>query len=124
MAGYYTTDWQGHNIFNYIENFDMYVTPDDIISDQDSWFLTGLIWDIIDNSTESGSRLRNFNVTPPTHTPIIDNLYIGNITSDFSPVFNRLTSSVDNGNDLKIALRNTYPSSTNQINQLFNSYGY
>ncbi len=115
-------------VLHTMENFDMYVTPDDIISenqgDDDSWFLTGLIWDIIDNSPESGSRLRNRLVEPNTNMPIFDNLHRGNITGWYAPVFNRLTSSVANGNDLKISLRNTYPSSTNQINQLFESYGY
>lgn len=124
MNGYYTTDIHDNSIVPYMENFNMYVTPNVIYDDNDSWFLTGLIWDIIDDSTESGSELINNIVRPPLTAPIIDNLHRGNITGWYAPVYERLNSNVDDGYDLKTALKNAYPSDIYLIDQLFISYGY
>jgi len=114
--------WQ-NNPTTYMENFDMYTTPMTLNrTDNDSWFLTGLLWDITDISTESIAKRKN-GQNNQTLNSIIDNYYIGSSTS-FLSLYYRLSSRVYTGYDLKRSLLSSYPSQSNQINQLFNSYGY
>jgi len=47
-----------------------------------------------------------------------------NYLFDLSPIFNQLTSGVENAADLRSAVLNTYPAQITEINALFDSYGY
>lgn len=123
MRDYYGTNYGGYNVNTYIENFRMRTIPSSIYADNNSWFLTGLIWDILDNQSETNSTLIN-GQTSAVINNIVDNLSLGSLQADLSPVYNNLTSTTNNANDLKTKLLSNYPSSTNQINQLFRSYGY
>ncbi len=121
---YYTTDNNGDNIYVKMDAFNMYVVPDSHTDNYDSWFLTGLIWDVLDNHSKGEGYLKNYNVSPSTSAPIIDFLYLGDISSDFSPVYNCLTPAVRDAYYLKRCLIKHYPGSSSQIIQLFDSYGY
>lgn len=124
MRDYYVTDYYyNQNVTTMIENYTMRTVPSTTNSTVNSWFLTGLIWDILDNQTETNSTLRN-GQTNVFINNIIDNLSLGNIQSNLSPVFNNLTGTTNNANDLKSKLLSGNPSSSSQINQLFQSYGY
>ncbi len=131
MRGYYPTDKDGNNINSNMEIFNMYTVPMSLQDDEnDSWFLTGLIWDIFDNqSGEVNSRLLNGQTGLPvqnnTNGQIVDNLYLGVNDTWFGSVYNRLDNSVHTGFELKTALINATSSShTVAINELFQSYGY
>ncbi|MDZ4204093.1 MAG: hypothetical protein U1C46_04665 [Bacteroidales bacterium] len=126
MRDYYGTDWEGNNAHTHIENFTMRSVPSTINVEDNGWFLTGLIWDIMDNQGETSpfSLFINSNVQPTSSTSIIDNLSIWNLSSNLSPLYNNLTSSTNNANDLRTKLLNGYPNSSSQIYQLFQSYGY
>ncbi len=137
LRGYYTsfTSWDCSNnsqneeyIVPYMEGFDMYTVPMTTIAvdrdDNDSWFLSGLIWDIIDDSPkEPGTKLKNGQTNYDIRS-IIDNLSLSRISGSYAPVYDRLTGAVRNGYDLKKALTGAYPHLTYQINELFYSYGY
>jgi hypothetical protein len=57
---------------------------------------------------------------------LIDNAFIGNSSNqyDLSPIFNHLTSGTNAPINLKSALLPLYPSQTNKINLLFDTYYY
>ena len=125
MKGYYSTDIWGHPITPFMENFMMRTVPSNINNENNGWFLSGLIWDVIDNHSETDWKSRLVNGQSGAFIRSIqDNLTLGNINSDYSSVYNRLTGGVYSGYSLKYALRNTFPSSKIKINQLFYSYGY
>ncbi len=124
MYHYYTTDYNGYNIYVAIDTFDMYVVPDSHTRPYDSWFLTGLIWDVMDNHSKGEGDLINNNVYPSTSDPIIDSLYLGDISTDFSPVYNCLTPAIRDGYRLRKCLNSHFLTYSSQINQLFDSYGY
>ena len=104
----------------------MYTVPMTASSmhDNESWFLSGLIWDIIDDSKiEPWTKLRN-GQTNNRIRYIVDNLSLSQISGSYAPVYDRLNGGVRNGYDLKKALTGAYPHLTYQINELFYSYGY
>ena len=112
----------------YIENYTMYSTPFNnnaiIISDNNSWFLTGLFWDISDNQIDDfnaalPSSFRDGN-TNALLANIHDDFFIGNSAG---LIYNHLTSNVYNGNDLRNSLVATYPTQAVNINLLFRTYG-
>ena len=121
---YYTTDSDGWHIYTNMDAFNMYVVPDSHTEPYKSWFLTGLIWDVMDNASKGEGDLINNNVYPSTSEDIIDFLYLGDISTDFSPVYNCLTPSVMDGYQLRKCLNSHFPAYSSQINQLFDSYGY
>ncbi len=118
-----------------MENFDMYQRPMSAPGgDVQSWFLHGLMWDLLDDRNEiatgigtdvfaeywngDGSNLNNF---------IEDNctLTIGGITNVFNlaPVFNALNGNVENGCDFYWSLSNQNQNAVPALDELFNSYG-
>ncbi len=125
MQNYYGTSfdrgsWQ--NLPYYIDNFRMYQTPMTATRyDNASFFTTGLMWDLIDNTNnETGSFLVSGDGISQIGQ-IVDNVYLGN---SLGLIFSKMTSSCYNAYDLKSSLAAAYPSQTTQINQLFSSYGY
>jgi len=124
MAGYYTTDKNGNNIVDYMENFEMYTTPLTYqpIVDNRSWFLIGLFWDILDDSTETNTYLRNGQNNQVIRR-IIDNVQFGHLSSDFSPLFNKLTNDTYTGFEFKNKLKAYNPGYETQIDELFYNYG-
>jgi hypothetical protein len=106
----------------YIDNFRMYQTPMTATRyDNASFFTTGLMWDLIDNTNnETGSFLVSGDGISQIGQ-IVDNVYLGN---SLGLIFSKMTSSCYNAYDLKSNLAAAYPSQTTQINQLFSSYGY
>ena len=135
LKGYYTsfTSWDCPDnppheidITPYMEGFNMYTVPMTATGRRDNkdWFLSGLIWDCIDDSKkEPDTRLFN-GQTGLSIRPIIDNLRLSRISGYYAPVYDRLTDAVRNGYDLKKALTGAYPHLSYQINELFYSYGY
>lgn len=112
---------------NYLENYKMRTTPSklyDEVPDREKnfWLLSGLLWDVVDNSQETNSTRVN-GITNAYLNNIVDNLQIGNF-NNLSPVYNCLTSTTKTGGQLKSKLLTNYPNKTTQINQLFTSYGY
>ncbi|MGB0186516.1 MAG: hypothetical protein ACPF88_06225, partial [Flavobacteriaceae bacterium] len=113
--------WQ-NNPTDYMEDFDMYTVPMTVPRfDNRSWFLTGLIWDILDNKIDKTAERKNGR-TGDEINPIRDNLYLGNNFS-FSTIFNLLNGNVESLCALRSRLISSYPNDITQINQLFNSYG-
>lgn len=109
-----------HYYTNYSkEYFNMNTTPS---SDSDNWFLTGLFWDIFDDIHDTNSVLLD-GQTGDTINYIIDSLQIGSM-NNLSPVYSKMTSTISSGNKLKTKLLLSYPQKSNQIDQLFKSYGY
>ncbi len=135
LRGYYTSytrldcpnnSYNEIDIIPYMEGFNMYTVPmtANPMYDNESWFLSGLIWDIIDDSPkEPGTKLKNGQTNSDIRN-IIDNLSLSRISGTYAPVYDRLNGSVHNGYDLKKALTGVYPHLTYQINELFYSYGY
>lgn len=112
---------------NYLENYKMRTTPSKLYDEvpnreKNFWLLSGLLWDVVDNSQETNSTRVN-GMTDAYLNNIVDNLQIGNF-SNLSPVYNCLTSTTKTGGQLKSKLLTNYPSKSTQINQLFTSYGY
>ncbi len=99
----------------FIELFDMYTTPmnPDFRQTNRDFFLTGVMWDICDNNTDTGTRLRDGSDQSPINliTDQVDGYHAGNI-------FSRLDNNVRNLCDL----RDEFPNNV-QINDLFESYG-
>lgn len=108
--------------FNNIEKYTMRTIPGTIRSDFNSWFLTGLFWDIVDNHPESNSRLIN-GIDESFINNIIDNVSIGDL-NNIQPLHLCLISSVTDANSLKNALKTAYPNKSSLIDQLFNRYGF
>lgn len=104
-----------------IDQYTMRTTPGYIINDFNSWFLTGLFWDIVDNYPESNSRLVN-GIDGTYINSIIDNVNKGNL-NNVQPLYQCLISSVTSASSLKTALKVAYPNKASLIDQLFNSYG-
>ena len=112
---------------NYLEDYTMRETPS-LLNNQvgdyrkDFWWLSGLLWDIVDNTPETNSTRVN-GLTGEFKNNIVDNLMIGGF-DNLLPVYNCLTSNTKNGGHLKAKLITHYPNNTSQINELFTSYGY
>lgn len=118
----YDNDYR-YNMPQYMENFTMYSTPFNLggRDDNSSWFLSGLLWDISDNSTSENLSARRDGSSGIWLNGITDNLFIND---NLSFIFNNLDGYVLNANNLKQKLISNYPSESTQINQLFQSYGY
>ncbi len=123
MNNYYSKDINDIPITPLMENFTMRTVPANINYKNNGWFLTGLFWDIVDNHSDSNSWLY-FRDTGIRIRKINDHLNLGSFSSDFRPIYNRLTGSIYSGSSLKTSLRNANPSSTNKINELFFGYGF
>ncbi len=112
--------WTGADGINYLENFDMYTVPmTEERDDNDSWFLSGLINDIVDEATDedNDTNLRDGTNGNPLN-PIVDNV-TGISDAD---VFQSLTSSVRSMCDLKSRLEANVGGSAD-LDDLFESYG-
>ncbi len=112
---------------NYLENYIMRTTPsiprNQITnSGKNFWWLSGLFWDIVDNSQETNST-RIDGQTGAFKNSIVDNLRLGSL-DNLIPVYNCMVGNTKNGNQLKSRLLANYPSKASQINELFVSYGY
>ncbi len=122
----------GTGIFNtnainaYMENFNMYTVPTSNDFDDAHWFAHGVMWDVLDANEDSYAKFLRDNGT--FITSINDKCYLGdpNSPNDLSPIFNRLNSGVESGEDLGNALYHFYSNATvkAQIYDLFKSYGY
>ncbi len=114
------TWYTGATAANYLENFNMYTVP--MIAsrdDNDSWFLSGLIYDITDNATDVDNNTylwSGSNVAPLN--PIVDN--VGGIS--VAQVFQSLTSNVRSICQFKNRLTSIVGSSV-AMDDLFESYG-
>lgn len=118
------------NLTDALESFSVYDAPMTLErTDRQSWFLHGVMWDILDNSDET--LLNNtiafsgrYNSSGVYLNRINDKLIMGNNSNNLAPLFNMLTANVNGATDLKVAMLNSNPSFTVPINNLFNSYGY
>lgn len=108
-----------------MENFDVHDVPMQIaLSDDNSWFLTGIFWDIKDANGDTVARHRDGSGNSLNF--ITDNYSINTGTS-LQPIFSKLTGSVSSAAALKSSLISTGSGTTAtalQINELFTSYGY
>lgn len=120
------------SIERYMENFDIYDIPmSDQRLDDRSWFLHGIMWDLLDDRNEiiigesSITFSRRHSGDGFSMSNIIDNIDLSNNDDfDLSPIFNELNSNVDNECDLLSNLRGSNPNLINELNQIFLSYGY
>ncbi|WP_293038464.1 hypothetical protein, partial [Moorena sp. SIO1F2] len=79
---------------NHMEGFDMYTRPmTEERSDTQSWFLSGLIWDIQDAASDSNNELRD-GTDGSEIGPLIDNLHIQS-QSELYPVFSGLRAGIE-----------------------------
>jgi hypothetical protein len=114
-----------------MESFDMFRRPMSFNrTDVRSWFLHGLMWDLLDHRNEGfngagRSELRNGDNTGAI--PIVDNCVVSNtgMANIFAlgPIFNVLQQDVENACDLQEELVQNYPAQSTQIDELFLSYG-
>lgn len=115
--------YNANSINTYMESFDVYDTPmNSQRLDDRSWFLHGIMWDLLDNQLETGER-RNGNGVYINDIHDIVNISTYSNNSDLYPIFQFLNSDVNDAADLKQKIINQYqnPYTTNG---LFNSYGY
>lgn len=105
-----------------IDQYTMRTTPGYIINDFNSWFLTGLFWDIVDNYPKSNSRLVD-GIDGTYINSIMDNVSIGSL-NNILPLYQCLVSSVTSACSLKTALKVAHPNKACLIDQLFNRYGF
>lgn len=129
------------NAFNFnsidtnMENFDMYQRPMSAPrGDIQSWFLHGLMWDLLDDRNEIvtgvgaqvNSELRSGDNSNRINF-IIDNCTLtvnGNINVfNLAPIFNSLNGNVENGCDFYWSLSNQNQNAVPALDELFNSYG-
>lgn len=119
-----------NSVERFMENFNVYDRPMSLNRfDDRSWFLHGIMWDLLDNRNEiylgSNSISRRRTGDGLSINNITDNIDLS-VSDDFnlSPIFNALNSNVDNQCDLLHTLRNNHPNLINELNQIFLSYGY
>lgn len=111
------------NINNLLEHFDVYDVPmRPSRFDDQSWFLHGIMWDLLDNNVD-GIESEHNNSNGIFINQIGDNVYLGN---SLSIIFNRLNSNVHNHNDFENSLLAAYPNPVTQelLAALFQTYGY
>jgi hypothetical protein len=124
-SGVYRTD-----INNFMEDFDMFQRPMSANrTDVRSWFLHGLMWDLLDDRNEIisfgttvNSELR-FGNNSGRHNFIEDNCSLTTDAFNLAPVFNALDGNVEDGCDLYWRLRALFPARVNDLDELFVSYG-
>ncbi|MCF6296096.1 MAG: hypothetical protein L3J25_10465 [Flavobacteriaceae bacterium] len=133
-TGFFNDTASGNNISieRNMENFNIYDKPmnDDRFDDY-SWFLHGIMWDLLDSNTENFigntgltfSRRRDGDGLSLNN--IVDNIAIGTSNEyDLSFVFNSLGSTVHSACDLRNDINIAVPGLDFAINPLFTSYGY
>lgn len=111
------------DINNLLEHFDVYDVPmRPSRFDDQSWFLHGIMWDLLDNNVD-GIESEHNNSNGIFINQIGDNVYLGN---SLSIIFNRLNSNVHNHNDFENSLLTAYPDPVIQelLAALFQTYGY
>lgn len=111
-----------------MNNFDMYTVPMSLNrSEFDSWFMHGIMWDIVDSQTDTVSRLKVGTSGSPVSNSfsgyIKDMLLISN-SNELYPIFSLLKSSVYTACDFGDDLVNAHPVHGPKIEELFHSYGY
>ena len=108
-----------------LDNFDTFDRPVSFgISDTRSWWLQGLYWDLLDSGRNTEGFRRN--TSNQVLNPITDfaDISLGGSQTNLAPIFNRLTSSINNETQLRNAFIQANQAQANAINQLFDSYGY
>ena len=118
----YDEGWRSDPV-SHMERFDMYTTP--MLgerSDTESWFLSGLIWDIQDTANDNTNNLKE-GINGSNISPLTDTLTIRSPQGELHPVFSGLVSSVEDACDYGQYLANTYNPGA-AIKTLFSSYGY
>lgn len=107
---------------NYMERFNMFQAPCTFTgkTDANHWFLSGLLWDVNDNSYDKGNYLFSGDGLQAINQ-IADNLYIN---PSLNTIYSQMGSNVYNATDLKEKLLSAYPAYSNEIYELFKSYGY
>jgi len=114
----WVTDTEAH-----IDNFDMFSVPYSFgRTEQFSWFLHGLFWDIVDLPESATSDYRN-GTTGSNLNDINDPLFI-NSSSELYPIFRYLRSDVYTACDFGTKLVAGYPAQGPDIEDLFHSYGF
>jgi hypothetical protein len=120
------------NIEDRMENFDQLETPvtASILTDR-SWFTHGIMWDLLDDRNEILNS-SNLPLSERRHGNnefsmyIVDRAFIGNSSNqyDLAPIFNKLTSNVNDYADFKNALLLQYTSDSQNagIVTLFDTY--
>lgn len=123
------TSRQSASVVNGIlEGFNIYNRPMSVTRfDDRGWFAHGLMYDLMDpgrnNGTSDLSVHRDGNGTFLNN--VLDEVRISTGNGyNLSPIFDRLTSSVNSAADLKAPLQSAYPAQSGQINTLFQNYGY
>ena len=111
-----------------MEKFDRHTVPMDIDrSDYDSWFMQGIFWDILDDSVDSTSRLKNGTTGIPVSNAfngfIKDNVFLTH-PKELYPIFKLLKSDVYNACQFGKALVSANLTSGPAIGELFHSYGH
>lgn len=130
-TNFITGDVPFDNITDIMENYSVFDTPTSPINNNErmGWFLHGIMWDILDSRDEirdfTGVSLsRRNNSFGISLNDIKDKVFFNNNENDLTPVFNILTSDVQNANDIRYALIANHPNFIIGINDLFTSYGY
>lgn len=123
-------DLYGTNEEYNLENFQMVTVPNNFgrlgvnISGR-NWFLHGLMWDLTDNDQDD-ITLRNGQtneIIPMSNNT--DRVYLGNnYKHPVRALFEAMGSGESTGYELKNRLKNANYSRRNQIEELFNAYGY
>lgn len=112
----------------FLEGFNICDRPMNVTRyDDRSWFAHGLMVDLMDvgrnNGTLDPSIHRNGNAGFLNNVLDEVTLQTGN-QFNLSPIFSKLTSSVNSAADLKNPLMSSNPGQSTQINTLFQNYGY
>ncbi|WP_395377034.1 hypothetical protein [Marinicella sp. W31] len=125
MNFYYDKAFEGEESYDpvaHMEGFDMYTRPmSEDRSDNQSWFLTGLMWDIHDSSNDSSNRLRN-GTSGANIGFLTDELHLQD-QGVLYPVFRGLRSDVEDACEYGQYLENVYNPGP-AIETLFASYDY
>ena len=101
------------------ENFEMYTTPTEEKNTRlKGWFLHGLMWDLTDGVTDSVFLKKG------TNPNFLISRGTDNVQISIKDLFNALQKDVYTGYDLKHLLKRNHPSQSQDIELLFNAYGY
>jgi len=127
-----TATGSNNSIERFMENFDVHDRPMSLQRRDDrSWFLHGIMWDLLDSNTENFIGTSNITYSRrhlsdgTSNNNIIDNIAIGtNDDFDLSFIFNALNSNVHNACDFEQSIINNVQGLDEPINELFLSYGY
>jgi hypothetical protein len=123
------------SIESIMENFDMYQRPMNVRRRDDrSWFMHGLMWDLIDNRNEietflgSGDNLSNYLLGDGTRViwDIQDPVVLDPFSNpdDLGPVYRALGNQTEDGCDFYWRLVGQNPNQRIPLRTLFGSYGF